>query len=167
VFFFLPWLHRYVRLFLRKADAWFRVARLQYPKDISDVDAACAVLQSEDVGFADRDETIALEDAAGLLFLEELKAVAKDAKCAVPGSNKSQLIAGLLKASKEQGGLLARGGQLKLQFDGRGNYVNREDHFMKKILQKTGATCFDSSHLASLSCLHAEKKVLVSDYRRR
>jgi len=105
------------------------------------MDAACAILQSEEVGFADGDGSIALEDAAGLLFQEELKAVTKDAKCAVTGSNKSRLIAGLMKTSRAQGGFRTRGGQLKLHFDGKGNYVNREDRFVKKILEKTGASC--------------------------
>ncbi|KAF8543878.1 VRR-NUC domain-containing protein [Trichophaea hybrida] len=131
--------HLYVRLFLRKTNAWFRIAKLQYPKDITDIDTACGVLQSEEVGFADTDKEITLEDVAGLLSLEELRVVAKDAKSSGGGGNKVQLIAGLKKASKGQCGLQKSiGGQLKLKFDTRGNYVDREGHFVKIILEKIG-----------------------------
>jgi Fanconi-associated nuclease 1 len=100
------------------------------------MDTACAALQSKDTGFADTDEAITLEELAGVLSLDELKAVAKDAKC--NGSNKAQLIYGIKKASKAQGGLQTRGGQLKLNFDRKGNYVNRENHYIKNMLEKTG-----------------------------
>jgi Fanconi-associated nuclease 1 len=127
---------RYVRLFLRKTDAWFRIDKLQYPNDIADMEAACAALQCKDVGFADTDEAITLEELAEVLSLDELKAVAKDAKCS--GSNKAQLLSALKKASRAQGGLKASGGQLQLSFDRKGNYVNREEHYIKKMLEKTG-----------------------------
>ena len=129
---------RFVRLFLRKTNAWFRIGRLQYPNDIVDIEAACATLQSRDVGFADADNCIRLEEAAALLNLDELKAVAKDAKCAGGGGNKAQMIAALKKACKAQGGLQAWGGQLKLNFDARGNPVNRETHFVGIVLDRTG-----------------------------
>jgi len=138
----------YVRLFLRKTDAWFRIGKLQYPKDIADINAACDMLQSLEVGFADTDVDITLEEVAGILSLDELRAVAKDAKS--PGGNKAQLIAGLKKASRGQCGLQSCGGQLKLNFDTRGNYVNREEHFVKIILERTGMsseTSFCHSYL--------------------
>jgi Fanconi-associated nuclease 1 len=127
---------RYVRLFLRKTDAWFRIDKLQYQNDIADMNAACAALQCKDVGFADTDEAITLEELAGVLSLDELRVVAKDAKCS--GSNKAQLLSAIKKASRAQGGLQTSGGQLQLSFDGRGNYVNREEHYIKKMLEKTG-----------------------------
>ncbi|KAA8912775.1 VRR-NUC domain-containing protein [Sphaerosporella brunnea] len=138
--------HLYVRLFLRKTNAWFRINKLQYPHDIADMAAACKVLQRKDVAFADTDRDITLEALAGLLSLEELKAVAKDAKCT--GSNKAQLISALKLASRAQGGLQARGGQLKLSFDHKGNYVNREDHYVKKMLAITGP-CIRLSELVT------------------
>lgn len=128
--------HLYVRLFLRKTDAWFRINKLQYVKDIADVEAACAALQDPGVGFADKDDKITMEEAAGLLGLDELKTMAKEAKCS--GSNKAELIEQLRKTSKTQGSLQGKGGQLKLNFDGRGNYMNRETQAIRKILSKTG-----------------------------
>jgi Fanconi-associated nuclease 1 len=129
-------INSYVRLFLRKTDAWFRIEKLSYPKDISDIEAACKILQSEEVGFADRDDQISLEEAANLLSMEELKTIAKDAK--IPGGNKPALISGLKKAATAQTGLRVGGGQLQLSFNNKGNYVNRSDHFLKRILKKTG-----------------------------
>ncbi|KAI5804461.1 hypothetical protein EDC01DRAFT_643509 [Geopyxis carbonaria] len=127
--------HLYVRLFLRKTAAWFRIDKLQYQKDIADLDTAVAVLQA--VGFADTDADITLEEVAALLPLEELKGVAREVKCAA-APNKASLIVELKKACKAQGGLQGRGGQLKLNFDGNGRYVSREKPFIKKMLKRTG-----------------------------
>jgi len=100
---------RYVRLFLRKTSAWHRINRLGYYGDISDLPAAAKLLQTtrhlpkssaqvqgnpgelappegtvleSDFRFADCSEgTITtLEEASSLLNLEELKAIAKEAK---------------------------------------------------------------------------------------
>lgn len=129
-------INSYVRLFLRKTDAWFRIEKLSYPKDIADIEAACKTLQSEEVGFADMDDQISLEEGANLLSMEELKMIAKDAK--LPGGNKAALISGLKKAATAQIGLRVGRGQLQLSFNNKGNYVNRSDHFLKQILKKTG-----------------------------
>lgn len=128
---------RYVRLFLRKTNAWFRINRLQYSQDVRDIGAACAALQDPAVGLADAPEVITLEEAAALLSLEELKAIAKERKFA--GSNKVELISQLSKLSKSQGSLKSSGGQLKLDFDSKGNYRNREKQEVCKILEKTGS----------------------------
>jgi Fanconi-associated nuclease 1 len=77
-----------------------------------------------------------MDEAAGLLNKDELKAIAKDAKCT--GTNKAELITQLRKASKTQGSLQFSGGQLKLNFDCRGNYMNRAKQAVLKILEQTG-----------------------------
>lgn len=98
--------------------------------------AACRVLQSSRVIFAENESCITtLDEAANLLNLEELKSMAKEAKCT--GSNKAELITALKKASGGQVGLRSKG-QLKLSFDKQGNYVTRDSHFVRKILEKTG-----------------------------
>lgn len=61
--------------------------------------------------------------------------MAKEAKCA--GPNKAELVAALKKASGGQVGLGSKG-QLKLSFDKNGNYITRDSHFVRKILEKTG-----------------------------
>ncbi|GME22470.1 VRR-NUC domain-containing protein [Neofusicoccum parvum] len=99
----------YVRLFLRKTSAWHRISTLGYHSDISDMDAAIETLQepiqlpesskqvqsnpgeleppagttlSSSFTFADKSEDYitTLEEASSLLKLDELKAMAKDAK---------------------------------------------------------------------------------------
>lgn len=100
--------------------------------------AACKALQSSEVAFAESENCITtLEEAAGLLNLEELKLIAKEAKCT--GSNKAELVTALKKASGGQVGLGSKG-QLKLSFDKKGNYVTRDSHFVRKILERTGIT---------------------------
>ena len=101
-----------------------------------DIPSACRLLQSPGVGFAQSEDVITtLEEAATLLSLPELRLLAKEAKCS--GSTKAQLVAALKKASGGQIGLVASG-QLKLSFDEKGNYINRDRHFVRKILEKTG-----------------------------
>lgn len=131
---------RYVRLFLRKTSAWFRVSKLGYYNDIADMSAACRTLQSAEVAFAENENAITtLEEAATLLNLEELKSIAKEAK--VTGSNKAELVMALKKASGGQVGLGSKG-QLELSFDKKGNYVTRDSHFVRKILERTGTPTF-------------------------
>lgn len=127
---------RYVRLFLRKTAAWHRSSRLGYYDDVADPELAIETLQSvrqlpqtaltntpkpipgmecddfehdSTFTFADiSDEHIkTVEEAASLLFLDELKAVAKEAK--VQGRNKMELIKGLSRMSQQQTGLTALG----------------------------------------------------------
>lgn len=127
---------RYVRLFLRKTSAWFRESKLGYYDDITDISRACQILRSSEVAFAESENCITtLEEAVDLLNLEELKSIAKEAKCS--GSNKTELVAALKKASGGQVGL-GYNGQLKLSFDKKGNYITRDGHFVQKILEKTG-----------------------------
>lgn len=144
--------HLYVRLFLRKTASWFRIERLKYQNDIADLDSACTVLQDANIGFADKDVDITIEEAAGLLSLGELKLMAKEAKCAVNGAaNKAQLIEGLKRVCNGQGGLQQTcGGQLKLSFDPKGNYVNRTGRFVRKILDKIGPCIRLSNHVVVL-----------------
>lgn len=128
---------RYVRLFLRKTAAWHRSSKLGYHGDIGDIDAAIEALQEprrlpiddsqeealdtldgisiedEKLGdtftFADKSEEhlTDIEEAASLLYLDELKALAKDTK--VPGKNKSELIRNLARTSQQQTGLMEMG----------------------------------------------------------
>lgn len=100
--------------------------------------SACRTLQSSEVAFAESENYITtLEEAANLLNLEELKSMAKEVKCT--GPNKAELVAALRKVSGGQVGLGSTG-QLKLSFDRKGNYVTRDSHFVRKILEKTGTT---------------------------
>ena len=181
----LIWL-RYVRLFLRKTAAWHRITRLGYYDDIADLPSAiedllkqralpessAAILDnagefeppeesnfSSSFRFADSsdDHITSLEEASGLLNLDELRAIAKEAK--VQGKNKRELLDALRRTSRKQGGLdwkrLRRSdtdGSTKSDMstisdesrstcalredDGR---ASRDSHFVRKILENTGA----------------------------
>lgn len=124
----------YVRLFLRKTWAWYRIDKLNYDTDISDLYPVAEDLQRDrslpdlELGgtyrFADGIEEITtLEEASSLLLLEELKIFAKEAK--VQGKSKKDLLAALCETSQTQTGLKDTG--------------NRENHFTQKILDYTGA----------------------------
>ena len=173
----------YVRLFLRKTSAWHRIKNLGYHSDISDLDAAIETLQrmnnlptssaqveshpgeleppegttlSTSFKFADRseEEITTLEEASSLLKLDELKALAKDAK--VQGKNKRDLLKALRRTSQKQVGLgfvgLKRSdtdssrrssasgietpdSELAEDFSSDGN---RDAHFTHKIMSETG-----------------------------
>ncbi|KAF2270747.1 hypothetical protein CC78DRAFT_451276 [Lojkania enalia] len=148
----------YVRLFLRKTATWHRIKNLGYHSDISDIDSAIEALQrtrelpssSADVEahpgeleppagltlestftFADRseEEINTLEEASSLLKLDELKALAKDAK--VHGKNKKELLKALRRASQKQAGLGFVVEDTSLD-------ANRDAHFTRKIMNGTG-----------------------------
>ncbi|EMC95171.1 hypothetical protein BAUCODRAFT_91856 [Baudoinia panamericana UAMH 10762] len=122
----------YVRLFLRKTASWHRTRRLGYHSDVADLQQAIVDLQtvrnlpeasSQDnehpgeleapegttldsaFAFADRSEDCIrdLEEASSLLLLDELKAMAKDAK--VQGKNKKELLRAFRRTSGKQTGL--------------------------------------------------------------
>ncbi|KAM0722325.1 hypothetical protein Q7P37_001766 [Cladosporium fusiforme] len=169
----------YVRLFLRKTSSWHRINRLGYHSDIADMPQAIIDLQvirespetsssaqnnpgeldppegtflGEQFTFADRSEDCIrdLEEASSLLLLDELKAIAKDAR--VQGKNKKDLLRALRRTSGKQTGL----GFLKrsdteesavstgsgLEEDGSGDTTpsreNRDAHFVDKIMAETG-----------------------------
>lgn len=178
-------LGRYVRLFLRKTAAWHRINRLKYYGDIADLPAAVkdlleprtlpaanqppqsnpgegeppreTVLQ-DSFTFADGSDSHinTLEEASSLLKLDELKAIAKEAK--VQGKNKSELLKALRKTSQGQGGLgwsilkrsdteesaksecgiLADEDSFEEKENLDGTNVNRDTHFVRKILASTG-----------------------------
>ncbi|KAF7121711.1 hypothetical protein CNMCM5793_009263 [Aspergillus hiratsukae] len=147
----------YVRLFLRKTSAWHRIDRLGYYSDISDMSQAVADLRSsrklpvplvssdddsEDLSsgcadlaqfrFADdTDEITTLEEASSLLFLEELKVLAKDAK--VQGKSKKELLEAFRASSQRQTGL-----NWNDKEHDSPPAVNRDDHYIQKILEYTG-----------------------------
>ncbi|KAH9879326.1 hypothetical protein J1614_002765 [Plenodomus biglobosus] len=178
----------YVRLFLRKTSAWHRIKTLGYHSDITDLDAAAETLQQRydlptssskieihpgefeapagttlgrSFTFADRseEEITTLEEASSLLKLDELKALAKDAK--VQGKNKSELLRALRRTSQKQAGL---GGYVGLKrsdsemsrrssnaasrpetpevetppIDDLSDDSNRDAHFTRKIMNETG-----------------------------
>lgn len=172
-------LRRYVRLFLRKVSAWHRTNRLGYHSDIADLPEAARILQSvrqlpestaaeqitpgelrppegtvleSSFSFADCSDGLitTLEEASSLLNLEELKAMAKEAK--VQGKNKAGLLKALLKMSQQQSGLgwvgLKRSdSQASIPSDSGENEedaedsmsdANRDNHFLKKIMASTG-----------------------------
>jgi Fanconi-associated nuclease 1 len=84
-----------------------------------------------------------IEEAASLLSLDELKALAKEAK--VQGKNKSDLLKAFCRASAQQSGLVAAGlrrsntNESAGSGDSPGNQdSNRNTHFLNKILAVTG-----------------------------
>ncbi|UNI14625.1 Phosphodiesterase I [Purpureocillium takamizusanense] len=172
----------YVRLFLRKTAAWHRTSRLGYYADVSDPETAIESLQNprmlpqsdatdahdlipgldledfslgETYTFADssQEQLTSVEEAASLLYLDELKALAKSAK--VQGHNKADFIKGLCRMSQNQAGLMSLGlnrhtsGDSNASEDSdsvkaldrkqvRREDSNREQHFLNKILDILG-----------------------------
>ncbi|KAF2675470.1 hypothetical protein BT63DRAFT_445297 [Microthyrium microscopicum] len=177
----------YVRLFLRKTSAWHRTKSLRYYNDIGDLEGPIKELQEKRIlpphttptssfpdaldmqedqnlerefCFADSsDLIITLDEATTLLKLDELKALAKEAK--IQGKNKAELARGLRKASKQQVGIKAvlRRSDTDAsrtsvstavedsETDENGNGSrrqspdidsNRDTHFLRKILDETG-----------------------------
>ncbi|KAF2679356.1 hypothetical protein K458DRAFT_422394 [Lentithecium fluviatile CBS 122367] len=173
----------YVRLFLRKTSAWHRIKNLGYHSDISDLDAAVETLQrpyelppsfaeieshpgeleppegtilGTSFRFADRseEEITTLEEASSLLKLDELKALAKDAK--VQGKNKKDLLKALRRTSQKQVGLGFVGLKRSDTESSRrsstsgietpdsepiedfSSDANRDAHFTRKIMNETG-----------------------------
>ncbi|KAI9171266.1 coiled-coil domain-containing protein MTMR15 [Paramyrothecium foliicola] len=172
----------YVRLFLRKTASWHRTSRLGYYDDVSDPQLAIHNLQvtrtlpdEEALGEDDPDEArvfgelklgstftfadcsedhiTTVEDAAPLLYLDELKALAKEAK--VQGRNKAELTRALHRMSQQQTGLMAMGLSRQNSRDSgcsedtdnpkserktrlQRHDSNREQHFLTKILDILG-----------------------------
>lgn len=178
----LTW-RRYVRLFLRKTDSWHRSSRLGYYDDVSDPEQAIQRLQKSrtlpestsvtnkelpaleiDVSlttygdtftFADasEDHIKSVEEAAPLLSLDELKALAKEAK--IQGRNKAGLVKGLVRMSQQQANLMSLGlsrhnshappgsddsetPSLKQASNPGKEEANRERYFLRKILAILG-----------------------------
>lgn len=184
IFFF-----RYVRLFLRKTSAWHRINRLGYYHEIGDMSGAIEELRQirslpvsddlspnpigvgphvntvlpEEFRFAEGTEEItSLEEASSLLFLDELKALAKEAR--VQGKNKKEIMKAFHEAGSSQTGL----GWLRssaLGCDNRAAGCNESDvkptttdgHFTRKILSLTG----DCIRLSSVSLKLFERVHLV------
>ncbi|KXT15660.1 hypothetical protein AC579_6122 [Pseudocercospora musae] len=174
----------YVRLFLRKTSSWHRINRLGYHSDIAHLQAAVNELQlqrdlpthssqtqsnpgelqppegttlGQGFTFADRsqDSITTLEEASSLLLLDELKALAKDAK--VQGKNKTELLRNLRKTSGQQSAL-SRFGSLRRSDTNEttasvgsehedepsreatpGRLENRDAYFIEKIMAETGS----------------------------
>lgn len=175
----------YVRLFLRKTSSWFRINKLAYFSDIKDIDATVRKLQQDRIlpgvqeevqtfpgeitlpedaqplgssfrfAEASDDHINTLDEASSLLLLDELKALAKDAK--VQGKTKKELIQNLRRTSGKQTGLsyLKRTETEESvassdadsaygdEDDSTGSRTptskdNRDAHYTKKILEQTG-----------------------------
>ncbi|KAI9727974.1 MAG: hypothetical protein M1828_005379 [Chrysothrix sp. TS-e1954] len=168
----------YVRLFLRKTSAWHRINRLGYHSDIGNMDLATdelfkrrqlpasaeettfspgelqppeGAILTDSFTFADSstDHISTLEEASSLLLLDELKALAKEAK--VQGKNKTDLLKALRRTSGKQTSLsfapnLKRSDTddslISTTDDHRGESPsksdNRDAHFTSKILSSTG-----------------------------
>jgi len=101
--------------------------------------------------FADRssDHISTLEEASSLLKLDELKAIAKDAK--VQGKNKKELLEAFRRTSQKQRGIGWAGlkrseteesvkseASIDQDADTEGMPINRDSHFIRKILADTG-----------------------------
>lgn len=173
----------YVRLFLRKTSSWHRINRLGYHSDIADLQNAVDELQvvkalpapssqpqdnpgelsppegttlGESFSFADRSQDCIkdLEEASSLLLLDELKALAKDAK--VQGKNKKDLLRAFRKSSGQQTALSGFVGlkrsdteETTASYDSAQaedssrdatpvRRENRDAHFVEKIMAETG-----------------------------
>ena len=147
---------RYVRLFLRKTSAWHRVAGLGYHSDIANMEQTITELQNSrpipDAGpglgasfvFAENSETItAVDEASSLLKLDELKALAKDAR--IQGRNKKQLLDGLRRTSKQQLGLSVRRTKAESQSGDDSDQKtesepdrDRESYYVSRIMSQVG-----------------------------
>ncbi|KAJ4372282.1 hypothetical protein N0V83_004056 [Neocucurbitaria cava] len=199
----------YVRLFLRKTSAWHRIKNLGYHSDISDLGGAAEILQrtydlppssdeltsypgeleapagttlGSSFTFADmsEEEINTLEEASSLLRLDELKALAKDAK--VQGKNKRELLRALRRTSQKQAGLgyvgLKRSESEMSRRSSASNSrpetpevedvpagdlsddANRDAHFTRKIMNETG-----SCIRLSLAALKLFERVHLVFYR--
>src|SRR6266496_5601469 len=128
----------YVRLFLRKNSQWFRVEKLGYYSDISDITAASNHLCLSQIALAEPQNVLAdIDEALSLLSLEELKDFARESKCS--GTTKPQISASLSHMAKTQAGLSkCSNGQLTLNFTPKGVIQPRTSHYINKILEKTG-----------------------------
>lgn len=153
---------------MRKTALWHRVERLGYHSDISDIGPVITSLlesrplppdipgsQSEKqpldglqdcslgdtFAFTDDSESCikTMEEAASLLSLDELKALAKEAR--VQGKNKADLLKAFCRVSAQQSGLMAVGLR-RSDSNGSGSPEkqdsNRNTHFLNKILAITG-----------------------------
>jgi fanconi-associated nuclease 1 len=127
-----------VRLFLRKKSQWFRVEKLGYYSDISDISAASGYLCRHHIGLAESQNMLVdVDEALSLLSLDELKDFAKESKCS--GATKSQISVSLSHMAKTQAGLgKCSNGQLTLNFTPKGVIQPRTGHYVNKILKKTG-----------------------------
>lgn len=171
-----------MRLFLRKTAAWHRINRLGYYGDIADLPAAASeLLQVHSIPLAEMsdsrssdefefpseinlrssycfadgsdDDISSLEEACPLLRLDELKAIAKEAR--LQGKNKGELVDSLRRSSQAQVGL--GWSRFKRSSSGEnigsgtpdetnkesvetpaGSNDNRVTYFLKKILAITG-----------------------------
>ena len=128
----------YVRLFLRKKSQWFRVEKLGYYSDISDITAASNHLCLPQIALAEPQNVLAdIDEALSLLSLEELKDFARESKCS--GTTKPQISASLSHMAKTQAGLSkCSNGQLTLNFTSNGVIQPRTNHYITKIVEKTG-----------------------------
>jgi fanconi-associated nuclease 1 len=164
----------YVRLFLRKTAAWHRIERLGYYQDISDPKIAIEQLQElrdlpdnlpEDdeeheamqdwdlvspFAFADSSSRslTTIEEAAALLSLDELKALAKETR--VVGKNKGELLKAFCRMSTQQVGLLSVGLRRSSTIDSTASLTTTGDpedgqettpkanRFLDKVLAITG-----------------------------
>ena len=127
-----------MRLFLRKKSQWFRVEKLGYYSDISDISAASAYLCRRGIALAQsQNDLVDIDEALSVLSLDELKDFAKESKCS--GTTKSQISASLSHMAKTQAGLSkCSNGQLTLNFTPKGVIQPRTGHYINKILEKTG-----------------------------
>lgn len=97
----------------------------------ADVDSASEL--DDEFTFADSNELITtLEEASSLLLLDELKSFATDVK--VQGKSKKELLAAFHQSSQKQTGLDWNAGKTGT----RSPSVNRDGHFVQKIMNYTG-----------------------------
>lgn len=126
----------YVRFFLRKRAAWFRVDKIGYENDISNVERTCQELWMNPSQLAEDQECISeLSEYLALLSLDELKLLGKQFSC--KGTTKDKLIGSLLTLSKYQSGL-QRSGSLGLDVSASGKPAPRANAILTRTKAMLG-----------------------------
>ena len=128
----------YVRLFLRKKAQWFRIMKIGYYSDISDINEASNHLTLPHIGLAQSSSNLDdIDEALSILSLDELREFAKESRCS--GTTKAQISASLSHIAKTQTGLTkCSKGQLTLNYSEKGLIETRIPHYISKILDRTG-----------------------------
>jgi fanconi-associated nuclease 1 len=128
----------YVRLFLRKKHQWFRIEKLGYYSDISDMSKASSHLTLPHIHLAEQDASLSdIDEALSLLSLDELKEFSRESKCS--GTTKQQIISSISHMAKTQTSLnKCVDGQLTLSYSSKGIIESQKEIYIAKILRKTG-----------------------------
>lgn len=132
----------YVRLFLRKANSWFRINQLvSLYSEITCVSSAVgSLISSSSISFVESSLNLDdFQDILSLLSTDELKTVSKELFCGRSSlSNKQSLISAIKKHCLRQTGICFSKSGVSLLFDNKGRKVNRVGHLKKRLFKITG-----------------------------